>query len=149
MSALRDAKTIQLQLNNGSLVEWTGTYHSPLEPDKFEIFLESSQDVTIVKDFKARFDKAALTFRKRPLVAVIRPPLPPNKFFGVTTGIVLENGQTRFTYNKQYAGDLCRYLYSNRKSEKFRALIQDSIYRYENKPRAPGSLESQPCEDLQ
>lgn len=147
--ALRDAKTLQLQLNNDSLVEWTGKYHSPLEPDKFEIFLKSHKDVTVAKNFKTRFDKAALTFRKQPLVAVIRPPLPPNKSFGVATGIVLENGQTRFTYSKQYADDLCRYLYSNRKSEKFRALIQEDIYRYENKPRAPGSLKSQPCKNLQ
>ena len=147
--ALRHAKAIQLQLKNGDFVTWTGTYHPPLEEDKFEIFLKSSKKVTEVKDFKTKFDEAALTFNKQPLVGVIRPPLPPNEFFGVTAGIVLENGQTRFTYNEQYAGDLCGHLYLLREKEKLTKLIEDEIYRYENKPRPPGAPKFQFCKELQ
>ena len=147
--ALRDAEAMQLQLNNGDFVTWTGTYHPPLRPDKFEIFLTSSKKVADVKNFKKRFDKAALTFNKQPLVGVIRPPLPPNESFGVTAGIVLENGQTRFSYNKQYANDLCRHLYSLRGMERFLTLIQYDIYRFENQPLAPGSPRVQWCESLQ
>ena len=147
--ALRNAEMILRQLKNGSLVQWIGTYRAPVKPDKFEVFLTSSKAVRDVRRFKKRFDYSALTFNQQPLVAVIRPPLPPSEYYGVAAGVILESGQTRFTYNKQTAGDLCRELYSKRESADFRTLIQDDIYRFENQPRAPGAPKFQFCKDLQ
>ena len=129
-------------------MKWSGTYNSPAKPDKYEVFLTSSTAIQAIRQFKAHFDQANLEFNKQRLVAVIRPPLPPSKFFGVAAGIILESGQTRFTYDEEIAGQLCRELYSKRKAPDLKSIIQDDIYRYENQPRAPGAPKYQFCKDL-
>ncbi len=147
-TALRNAGPQTVKIGYAGIATWSGTYRGPLHPDKYEIFLKSSKDIDTLQNYKDSFDELGFRFRDRPVVAVLRPKLPPNEWHGVVLGLRLPTGQIRFTYDRKLADAVCHWALAERAKPAYRQYIRHDIYRFENQPRAPGVPKFIPCQDI-
>lgn len=110
--SLRDQRETNPVGKNELGIRWSAKYYSGLKDDRFQIFLTSSSDVASLMRVKADFDRAALEAdvdgQRRPLVAVVRPPLGGNPNWGLNVGLSLPSGQIRFTFDDATSARLCR-----------------------------------------
>lgn len=129
--ALRDAPEVALPSELGTF-RWSGTYVVPKNENKYEISLASSgADAAPALAAKARFDKAKLTFKEKPVVMVVRPPLRQPPSYGLVLGVVQPTSQVQFTFNAAEASDLCQWATGQVGKGTGGKLIQPNLRRYE------------------
>ncbi len=66
---------------------------------------------------------------QKAFVGVLRPPLPPSRFWGVALGLVHETGQVQFTFTNEEARSTCSSALALRSLPGL-SLIKPDAYRY-------------------
>jgi len=147
--ALRNAAPVPpLQTSVGTF-QWTGTYISPQNEDRYEVFVasavcgDSPEKSCAARAAFARgqFDKFNLKFRDRPAVMVVRPPLRKPPAYGLALGLVQPTSQVQFTFNETDANQLCHWAAEQIEQGRARGLIRSDFHLYDN--RKAGGYE--PC----
>jgi hypothetical protein len=106
--ALRSSDLKEISAQDGSKFSWESTYKVP-EQTEYEIFNLSSTDLQEITRSKNKIDNAALNFNNSRIVGVIRPPLYPNKNYGVILGLEQPNKQIKFTYRLEEAQEMIKW----------------------------------------
>jgi len=124
--ALRDAPTQQFSTSIGTIT-WAAKYMAPPHEDKFEVFVNSTPDVSDAMRLKARLDRMKLTIDAKPAVLVVRPPLRIPAYYGVVVGSVQPTGQVQFTFNKDEANGVCSWAMEHSKDTH---ILRSDLYIY-------------------
>ena len=126
--ALRDAPRESMPFGKGTLT-WSARYVVPPDEWSHEAFITSvtyamgggdtaaADARNRVEALKQAFDALHLSYRQRPMVGVIRPPLTLNGnvlAYGLTAGVVQPSGQVRFTFSNAEAEAIAQELLSAR-----------------------------------
>lgn len=145
--ALRDAGPSQVVLD-GVHLRWRATYARPQHEHKFEIFLSTDAlaSAAAAEARKRRVDAAQLRLDGRPVLGVIRPPLPPNRNFGIVLGLEEPTGQVRFTFDEPTVNRLCHDVIALARVAG--SAVSPHAYRYEMEPRAARVPATRPCRTL-
>jgi len=129
--ALRNAPEVVLPSELGPF-RWSGTYVVPKNENKYEILLASARDdVRPAMAAKADFDQAKLTFKEKPVVMVVRPPLRQPPSYGLALGVVQPTSQVQFTFNAAEASELCQWVTGQVGKGTGGKLIRPDLRRYE------------------
>lgn len=142
--ALRDAGPAEVKADDVK-VRWRATYARPEHEHKFEIFLSTDPitSAAAAEAQKKRLDTGGVRLDDQPMVGVIRPPLPPNRSFGIVLGLEQPSGQIRFTFDETTANRLCREVVA-----RHQGIVSPHAYRYEMEPRRSGTAPTRPCRSL-
>ncbi len=144
--ALRDSTAATVPLGSSTL-NWQARYVVPPDEWSHEAFITSvifpksggeaaaqaARERSVA--LKRSFDRLALRFEGRPLVAVIRPPLTDSAgtlAYGLTAGLVQPSGQVRFTFSSSQANAIGDQLHKVRGTDREAASVIDRekfIYR--------------------
>lgn len=123
--ALRDKAKEAVPLGGKGTLAWEARYVIPPDEWSHEAFITSVTYSTAGGDevaaaarekagaLKAAFDKFELSYKGRPLVAVIRPPLTQTGTqlsYGLAAGVVQPSGQVRFTFSNADASAIGKAL---------------------------------------
>lgn len=132
--ALRSSDMQEMTASDGSKFTWSAVYTLPGKGVEFEVFNISSTDLQEIHRSKNKIDNAKLVYEGRPIVGVIRPPLSPNKNYGVILGLELPNKQIRFLYSQDEAKALIKWAKEQPGSNFSKSIY---LYRITNKQRMP------------
>ncbi|HYX09212.1 MAG TPA: hypothetical protein VE912_20935 [Bacteroidales bacterium] len=107
--ALRNSRTRFINPAPDYHFKWVAKYHSTINKE-YEVFCLSTISSETANSEKTRMDNAQLKYKQNTIVGVIRPPLPPNKYYGVIAGLQQSNKQIRFTFSREEAMDLLHWV---------------------------------------
>lgn len=143
--ALRDAAPVDREAG-GMNWRWSGKYVRAESRYDNEVFIgsiavadnldfeahrrEMMEAVEKMNKAKRTFDAANLSFEGHPVIAVIRPPLTKISY-GLAAGLVENNGQVRFTFERSVASRLADFLLEARASTpSIRPVVHHKKYIY-------------------
>jgi hypothetical protein len=133
--ALRSSATREIVTPDGSKFQWEANYKVP-GGTEYEVFNLSSTDILEIRRSKQKIDNAMLTYKGIRIVGVIRPPLPPNKNYGVILGLELSNKQIRFLYSLEEAKEMINWAKQQPGTNFSRSMY---VYRITEKQRMTGN----------
>ena len=96
--ALRSSPPTIIPTEDGSRIQWEATNNTPQESEN-QIITYSSTEISAAKKVKLSIDHRSLNYKNLSVIGILRPPLPPNKNYGVMMGLQLPTKQVKFTFN--------------------------------------------------
>lgn len=108
--ALRKLEMSNIKTADGSEFQWEAGFRANQE---FQVFIISTPFAEGAGKAKNNFDAKNMLYKNDPLIGVIRPPYRENKNYGLNAGILLPNGQVRFTFKSRQADSMVMVLKNN------------------------------------
>lgn len=110
--ALRSFSQRKVITKEGFELYWQADYKRAKQTE-YEVFIGSPTDPGAAEGIKSSIDEGAHLYQNnQEVVAVIRPPLKPSKYYGVVVGLVQPTGQIRFTFFYKEALNLLKWVKS-------------------------------------
>lgn len=119
--ALREVEPISITKDDIDF-NWTGDYFIGKAEDGFKVNIWSTTDPNELAKRKKWFDQAGVQFEGRHAVSVIRPPLKPNPFYGLSIGLVDEYSRVKFTFSKAGADRILSWVKNSLRSVRVKDL---------------------------
>jgi hypothetical protein len=117
--ALREVEPIT-RSENGVNFDWTGEYVIGKAQEGFEVFVWSTTDPTELMKRKRWFDNSRVSYQGRPAVAVIRPPLGANPYYGLAIGLIDSIGRVQFTFSESMAKGILSWVKTDLLSKRYK-----------------------------
>ncbi len=111
-AALRNPITVTRTLQDGSVLQWGGSYKASESEGKLDVLQGSAVQLKSAQTLKTQINNAQVKYQGMAIVGVIRPPLRTPPVYGVELGLVQSNGQIRFTYDTTTAQAIKQYVVS-------------------------------------
>jgi len=159
--ALRNAAKKRADVySQGHKFKWDAKYRTPSNAFEREVFVSSvlapdwnqerlTKFQKTMEKAQKKFDALELTFEKRKLRGVIRPPLRKPSF-GLAVAVIEKSGQLRFTFPKDEAVRLRNYLLSLRKERpELQGVIRPDTFIYRVKGNPSGAEMPNVCAHLE
>lgn len=132
--ALRKANPVILNFHDIPIT-WKGEMQSAMNEFEYTVNLLSSTNAEALVNESDYLSQQQVNYplaEGTHLVSVVRPPLPPNQYYGVVAGLQDSTNKIKFTFSEQQAKELCHWIKNNaeRYHEEFRYIKTDSIYLY-------------------
>ena len=105
---------------DGVNFDWTGEYVIGKAQEGFEVFIWSTTDPKELMKRKRWFDNSRVTYQGRPAVAVIRPPLGANPYYGLTIGLIDSIGRVQFTFSESLAKGILSWVKTDLRSKRYK-----------------------------